>query len=132
MQDSKDGKKGSKKDIEQRRKQSKRKEEKMGMMKDMASQARRKKREHMEKDTMLGTQAGKGDKHWKWLAEGHGPGLCPSMAAQVHGPVFSTTSPGMAKPQIQHEMMTWSNTNIQAAPRTNETASQTMQMTHRV
>ena len=73
----------------------------------------------------LGTQDRGADKHQRWLAEGHGPGLCLFMAAKVHGPVCSTTIPGMAEPQMKPEKTTSTTISTQAAPATDKMASQT-------
>jgi hypothetical protein len=68
----------------------------------------------------LGTQDRKGDEHRKWLAEGHGPGLCLSTAAQARGLACSAASPVTAKPQTKPETTTWASASTQTVPRANE------------
>jgi hypothetical protein len=84
----------------------------------------------------LGTQDGKEEEQRKWLTEGHGDGLCLSMAAHArelfHGAVF------LEEAETQTNAITTTNVNIQTTPApatvdvstqaaltTNETASQT-------
>ena len=70
-----------------------------------------------------GLQAGEHDERQKWLAEGHGHGLCLSMAAHVHELFCGAIL--LEEAEVQTESATWSNGSTQAAPTTDEMASQT-------
>ena len=65
----------------------------------------------------------KEEEQQKWLAEGHSHGLCLSMVAHAHELLRSTVV--LEEAEVQTEMATWSDASTQAAPRTDETATQT-------
>ena len=71
----------------------------------------------------LGMHHGKDEEQKKWLTEGHGAGLCLSMAA--HARELFRGAVLLEEAEVQTETTTWSDVSTQAAPRTDETASQT-------
>ena len=75
----------------------------------------------------LGVENGKEEERRKWLTEGHGAGLCLTMAAHARALLRGAVLLEEAETQTDPETTTWNDASTQAAPRTDETASQTMQ-----
>jgi hypothetical protein len=75
----------------------------------------------------LGTQQGKDEERRKWLTEGHGAGLCLSMAA--HASALFRGAVLVEDDETQTDEVATTNVNVQMTPTapTTETASQTMQ-----
>jgi hypothetical protein len=71
----------------------------------------------------LSVQHGKDEERKKWLMEGHGPGLCLSMAA--HARELFRGAVILEEAEVQTEMATRTDVSTQATPATDETASQT-------
>jgi hypothetical protein len=92
---------------------------------DNAEVEKKKYQEGRSEGITRGLRAGEYEEQQKWLAEGHGPGLCISKEAHTRELWQGAILLDDAQVQTNPETTTWSNVSTQIAPKANETASQT-------